>query len=325
MIQKKRHHYIPIAYLDRFTDFSDRVFAYRKDDARTPLHVRPNEIAFERYYYSQPLPDGGRDNNRLEDFFGTYESSWPDLVYRLQTRSNLAADFAALLGFMIVMRVRVPATRDMVELLLAEQVKLQTRSLDKRGLLPPKPAGHEDILDHMSVSIDPCKSLEAMPSLGQGFARVLSCMEFEVLHNETDISILTSDNPVICFNPHVPETDVLPYQIVPPNGPMELIFPVSPTLIVRGRAGQSSLRHNVLVDNRPVERINRFVSRFGYRFVFAADRSHDAIIETNARNSPVPDFAQMQSQKGEGVQVRWVFGTRPMKPKWVAPSGERAA
>jgi len=164
-----------------------------------------------------------------------------------------------------------------------------------------------------------------MPDLGKGFAKVLSCLEFEILHNTTGISITTSDNPVICFDPHVPEADVLPYQILPPNGPIELLFPVSPTLIIRGRTGQPSLRHNVLADNRPVERINRFISRFGYRFVFATDRTHDAIIKTHADKSPVPDFASMRSQERDGLRFRWVFGPRPAKPKWVGPSSEHAA
>ena len=65
--EKKRHHYIPITYLNKFTDNTGKVFAYRQDDVQKPLHLRPNEIAFERYYYSQPLPEGGRDNNTLED------------------------------------------------------------------------------------------------------------------------------------------------------------------------------------------------------------------------------------------------------------------
>jgi hypothetical protein len=69
--EKKRHHYIPITYLKNFTDNAGRVFAYRKDEVEPPLYLAPSEIAFERYYYSQPLPDGGRDNNTFEDFFST--------------------------------------------------------------------------------------------------------------------------------------------------------------------------------------------------------------------------------------------------------------
>ena len=319
--QKKRHHYIPITYLNNFTDGTGRVFAYRKDEAEEPLHVRPREIAFERYYYSQPLQDGGRDNHALENFFSKFETTWPSLVSRLSSNSNLASDLETLCNFLIMMRVRVPAMRDMIEIMLSERIKLETRSFDKKGLLPPKPAGHGDILDHLNVSIDPHRSLHAIPDLARGFGWVLSCLEFEVLHNKTDISILTSDNPVICFDPHVPEVDVLPYQIMPPHAPIELLFPISSTLIIRGRTGRANLRHNVLVDNRPVERINRFISRFGYRFIFANDQAHDAIIEAHAATSPVANFVPIRSaQGGEGLFARWVFGSRPSKPKWINPS-----
>jgi len=149
--QKKRHHYIPITYLNHFADATGRIYAYRKDDVSKPLYLKPDQIAFERYYYSQPLPDGGRDNNKLEAFFSrTYESTWPALVHRLEKRSNVPSDFEDLLGFIIAMRVRVPATRDFVELMLAERIKLEVHALDQKGILPPKPAGHEDIR-HLSL------------------------------------------------------------------------------------------------------------------------------------------------------------------------------
>ena len=69
-------------------------------------------IAFERYYYSQPLPEGGRDNNTFEDFFGTIESKWTPLAERLgagsdATNNFTSADFEALFMFLGLMRVRV--------------------------------------------------------------------------------------------------------------------------------------------------------------------------------------------------------------------------
>src|SRR5258708_6647498 len=82
--EKKRHHYITITYLDKFTDNDGEIVAYRKDDVRTVLHLRPEAIAFGNYYYSQPLPEGGRDNNRFEDYFSTVETPWPKLVGRLR-------------------------------------------------------------------------------------------------------------------------------------------------------------------------------------------------------------------------------------------------
>lgn len=70
-------------------------------------------------------------------------------------------------------------------------------------------------------------SLHAMPDLARGFSIVLDHLGFEVLHNKTDVSLLTSDNPVVCFDPTVPEGGVLPYQVRPPHGSIELLFPTT--------------------------------------------------------------------------------------------------
>src|SRR5437667_12601863 len=95
--EKKRHHYIPITYLEKFTDHNGKVVAYRKDDVEPPLYLRPEGIAFENYYYSQPLPEGGRENNRFEDYFSTIETPWPKLVARLRAGSDLTnSEFDAL-------------------------------------------------------------------------------------------------------------------------------------------------------------------------------------------------------------------------------------
>jgi hypothetical protein len=314
--EKKRHHYIPITYLNKFSDTEGKVFAYRKDDPETALYLRPDAIAFERYYYSQPLPDGGRDNNKFENFFGTIESTWNPLAVRLC--STVAANFTSsefvdLFTFLILMRVRVPATRDMVEVTLAEQVKATTRLLDQQGKLPLKPEGLDnDILNHVSVAIDPQMSLHAMPDLARGFGIVLDHLDFEVVHNKTNVSFLTSDNPVVCFDPTVPEGRVLPYQVRPPHGSIELLFPIDAETVLRGhtrlrRARPRSLGHTVLTDRQQAKRINRFIARFGYRFVFARDRSHEALIVRHASTSPVIDMLN-----------GCVFGPRPTKPKWDA-------
>ena len=284
--EKKRHHYIPITYLNKFADDTGKVMAYRKDEVLKPLHLRPSEIAFERYYYSQPLPEGGQDNNTLEDFFSTIESTWPPLVDQLRSGSAISSDLEALYTFMGLMRVRVPAARDMVEISLAEHVKATARFLDQAGKLSPKPKGHEDILDHINVSIDPHQSLHAMPALMRGFGHLLDCLEFEVVHNETDVSFLTSDNPVVVFDPTVREESVLPYQ-VRPWGSIELLFPIDPDTVLRGRTGPSVLRHVKLTDRQSAKRINRFVARFGYRFDFSRDHTHEALIIKHAGTLPI--------------------------------------
>ena len=316
--EKKRHHYTSVTYLNGFVDDTGRVLAYRQDDPTEPLHIRPDEIALERYYYSQPLPDGGRDNNKLEDFFGTIENTWPQLVSVLKSGTSInVSDFEALCTFMTMMRVRVPATRDLVELSLAEQVKATVRLRDELGRGPPKPEGREDILDHMTVVIDPHQSLHAMPSLAQGFGVILDQLSFEVLHNQTDVSFLTSDNPVMYFDPTMSEGSVLPYQVRPPWGSIELLFPIDPQTALRGHSGFGPLRHVSLTDRKAVKRINRFTVRFGYRFVFADNRGHNALIVKYADTSPVLRSATVPGPEGRKlVYSEWVFGPRRKKPKW---------
>ena len=77
-----------------------------------------------------------------------------------------------------MLRVRVPAARDMVELSLAAIVKAETRRLDEAGYLPPKPEGLN--LDDLVVTIDPHQSLHAMPDLIQGFETIVDRLGFEV-------------------------------------------------------------------------------------------------------------------------------------------------
>ncbi|MFV0926498.1 DUF4238 domain-containing protein [Pseudomonas palmensis] len=96
MNQKKRHHFIPKAYMNSFCDEAGRVFVYRKDGDGKPLRVVPNATQFQGYYYSQPTPDGGTDNNKLEDLFCEYEGAWPPLVKRLEGWSEVAMYFPGI-------------------------------------------------------------------------------------------------------------------------------------------------------------------------------------------------------------------------------------
>lgn len=57
--EKKRHHYVPVTYLEGFTNANGMITAYLKDDPTRPFEQKPENIAFHKYYYSQPLPDGG--------------------------------------------------------------------------------------------------------------------------------------------------------------------------------------------------------------------------------------------------------------------------
>lgn len=316
---KKRHHYIPIAYLRAFTGVDERVWAYRKDDPERPLHLKPAAIAFERYYYSQPLDDGGQDHNTIEDFFSKLEGEWPPLICRLNAGTVAGEDIGILHEFLALMRVRVPAMRDMIELSLAEMVKTTARVMDRAGTLPPKPEGMEDILDHLEVAIDPHQSMLAMPGLVQALGQVIAMLGLQVVHNETETDFITSDNPVVWFDPFVPEGRMQPYHVDPALGRVELLFPMTSRLLLRGHSGLREihgLRHVRLSATSEVKRINRLVARFGYRFVFANSNSYGVLVKKYSSMSPTLRMQCVPQDAGELVLSEHVFAPRVQKTKW---------
>lgn len=317
--QKKRHHHTPAAYLRGFTDSGGRVFAWRKDAPETTLHTLPEEIGFEKYYYSQLRPDGGRDNNTLEDFFSTVEAPWPPLVERLSKRKEKADDFLSLIEFLMLQRVRGPATRDAVELRLAEAVKLEMRIMDEAGQLPPRPKGLE--LDQIEVSIDPHMSLHAFKDMLAGFARVVDACVFQVLHNQTSIDFITSDNPVMVLDPRVPEARMQPYQLRRDLASIELLFPLTSRMMLRGVAGlrfaPGGVTHHTVNSDPQVKRANRLSARFAYKAVFASNPGIAPLVAKHAAHSPVPLFERVRvGDEGYFTITRSVWGPRPVKPKW---------
>ena len=142
-MDKKRHHYVPKAYLKFFCDEGGKVRVYLKDNPDKVIHQAPKNTGFQRYYYSQPLPEGGKDHNAIEDILSEFEAKWPPIVERLLQRENVNDSLEDIFAFIALQRVRVPASRDATEKMLAEAVMSTTRRLDATGKLPPKPKGFE--------------------------------------------------------------------------------------------------------------------------------------------------------------------------------------
>jgi len=321
-MDKKRHHYVPKAYLRSFCDESGKVVVYRKEYPSKAIPLAPNNTAFHKYYYSQPTPEGGIEHNALEDSFSKIEEKWPGIVDRLHRREDVNDSLMDIFQFMALQRVRVPACRDVAEKILSEATKAEIRVLDAAGQGPPKPAGFEDILDHIEVAIDPHQSIHAMVHLVRGFCQVFDKMGFGVLHNKTDRTFITSDNPVVWFDPSIPDADLQPY-VLQPEGPVMLLFPVSPSLVIVGdSSGRDEFVSNGLgvADlSKPhlVKVINRQICRFSYEAVYAPKAGHEKLIQKHAARSPVPQFSRVSAGQGEIVSFQMIFGKRERKPKWV--------
>jgi hypothetical protein len=318
---KKRHHYVPRTYLRAFRDLSGKVFVHLKDDPDKIIHQTPDEIAHHKYYYSQPLANGGRDHDALENLFSSVEDKWPGVVSRIRGSKNSKSLVEDLFEFICLQRARVPAIRDAAEKMDAEVVRATILTMEAQGKLPPRPEGLKDLFADLRIAIDPHRSIHAMPTFVTAMGKVLGRMGFGIFRNVTHVPFLSSDNPVIYFDPTVAEESMQPYNLLP-GGEVALLFPIAPDLMLYGFSGlrdvfaYGGLGYADLKDLQKVEIFNQLVCRFAYRAVFSRDPGVEAIVKRYAHESPVVKISIVRAQKGHLVQQRSVFGAREEKEKW---------
>ncbi len=168
--------------------------------------------------------------------------------------------------------------------MLRAQVKATFDFMLRKGLLPPPPPVLVGHLDKIQIGIAPWKTLEAMVPMLEGFGVVVDGLGFEIVHlrPETGTTFLTSDNPVIHFNPDGDPDRVEPYK-PSPTSKLELLFPVGPLTLIRGHTDLKSdfaangFRHVEMADPLAIMRVNRLIAQFAYRLIIAQDRSHDRL------------------------------------------------
>lgn len=327
MLMAKKHHYVPVTYLKNFTDEPGQLTVFRKDDPTRPFLSKPEAAGFEKHYYSQWSPEGERDTDKLETLFSTAEGHWPAIVGALRDRKASFPDMHQLIVFISLTAVRGPAFRDAAELLEAYNTLEDLKILNEMGELPPPPEHIPNLFEKLRVAIDPQVSLLAMAKEMKNVAALLQGMYFDVLHDRTGRGFLTSDNPVIYFDPRIAGARQRPYGIAGPHGPAEFYMPVTHGMALRGRRRpiRSDVGHRDVDDLRKIREINRLVARYAYHSVFARDTSWQNLITQYAGNSPVLDFEARIV--GSRRQRHWAmtFGPRPVKPKWTRDENDGAA
>jgi hypothetical protein len=323
MTLKRKHHIIPATYLSGFTDKDGKLYEYRADEPANPRYAVPRELGHRRDYYSQPFLNGETDYNTLEDFFDkSVESKWADIIKKIKNKEKLtSADITILFQFIGMLKGRVPATRDSVEHLLATVVRQTGERLEESGELPSRPEGLKDMdWSDFDVSIDPHQSIHAMGSIIEGFSTVLDSVNFVIYHNHSNISFVTSDNPVVYFDPTIPEKEMNPY--LSSLLQIELIFPLSSKMILHGHSNYTNVEkfsYHILKSEFQIRRFNRMICRFAYEKFYSQDRSHEPLINRYADISPVLNFDKMLFEDGKLLNLRFIFGQRRKLSKWRKP------
>lgn len=321
----KRHHFLSVTYMDGFRDSIDRVWAYRSEEPAKPLHVPPASIGFEKFYYSQKLPDGTQENHKFEDLWNAIETVWPETIQAVAARRLSPAISFNLLGMATILKTRVPAARDRNEILIAAKLRAEVTTLDKLGRLPPELQRYAGETSSVPIGINPQQTLLAMNSEFKDFGDLCFQMGFEIIHNTSDHAFITSDNPVCIYDPATPTHLRRPYEY---DGAIELIFPLSSKMLLRGsnrlRPSNQVSRHSELCDPIQVQLLNQTAAQFSYRLLIASDRSADNLALQYADSVPTVEL-DMQRTDTE-IQIIWrhVFGPRPALSQYV-DTPEKAA
>jgi Protein of unknown function (DUF4238) len=323
---KKRHHFVPESYLKHFCDEYGFVHVIRKDTPHKAFRQKPDGFAFHKYYYAQPLPDGGRDTEKLENLFSSLEAKWPPIIGRLSREENVNNELETIFQFVALQRARVPAMRDAIEILEAARVRSTVKAMAAAGKLPRLPKGFPDLLEDLTVSIDPHRSILAMPKLIEGMGLVMHRVGLSVLHNTTNIPFLTSDNPVVYFDPTTPPEVMRPYKLNPLGGEVVMMMPLTPSMMLYGHSinkqsfAKFGLTHGKIADKEMVFTMNEQICRFAYEGVFAPQSGFEFMVQPFAAKSPTVRLSPARVNYRVAEVAQFEFGPRTTKPKWKAIS-----
>ncbi|HEY1748897.1 MAG TPA: DUF4238 domain-containing protein [Xanthobacteraceae bacterium] len=269
--------------------------------------------------HSQP-PTAARITTASKIFSHPSKRIGPAVVAKIKERDHPNSWLHQLLLFALMHRVRVPTMRNAAERMLAESVRMFFRHLNDLGELPTPPAGltFEYLDETLKISIDPHKSIHAMPHFAEGVNKVFKMVGYKLIENNTLEAFITSDNPVIYFDPTIPTELMHPYNINRQRLDVELMFPITSHLMLWGHSElrPGSLSFQSITDRKFVKRANVLSTRFANRMVFSNVAHHQPLIEKYCALSPVISVTHLETRTGRGVIAGFTFGKREPMPKW---------
>jgi hypothetical protein len=282
---KKKHHYVPIFYLNYFTDNKGFVFVYDKEDNKI-FSAKPESIAFEKYYYTIEDESGEAGPEMVEDLFSQIETYGGQAFKRLIFKETLNdKEKSNLCAFIACMFIRGPNYRSNVNNAFTDLTERIRRSVASNESLfnktviphlkeefPSYNISSEEIRKYIldgeySIKVKPIVSLyTGIPSI-LTFGEILFNMKWNFYVATEELHFLTCDNPVSVFDPtHDPKGRSGVGFL---NKNVEITFPISKDLCAVG--GWKLLKDFVYVQakNQLIKQINYRTISSAHRFVYS--------------------------------------------------------
>lgn len=230
MSQPRKHHFLPQFYLRNFSPDEISLTQIEKRSGKA-YGGRIKDLAAIRDFHRLDFDDA-EDPQALEKQLAYVEGEMSADIAAL-LRNGLAEKRALVqtIGFVSLLRMRVPAVKKHIEASLSAAVRVAAEALERQGKLPPAPPGLEEALKvaNLKIEINNWKCMEHMFNMAfQPSVLDIMCNMRAVLLRAPSGSFLTSDQPVALFHPNKDS----PYGVGPATPGVEISAPLSSTTLL---------------------------------------------------------------------------------------------
>lgn len=198
-----RHHFVPQGYLRGFAADDDGsrtfVWVYDKQHGRPPRKKSVRSIAWAPAYYAQERDDGTPDNDSLESALArTIDNEIPTILSRIDIAPGAAVSLDedsrnALAFFLGLSLARVPSFRDGIDAMYSQLAQITLDHLAEQD-----PAIADGVSKYgVKAEAKPWVSLEPMIKIAEAVARSAFDKNWQFFVPPKDVSLVTSDNPVV--------------------------------------------------------------------------------------------------------------------------------
>ena len=276
MAQNKKQHYLGQAYLKGFADRKrrDAIWQFRASTNEVRLTGISN-VGQRSYFYSTEDPSGNRDHS-IERWFSRVESWWPSLLAKIS--SNLESistgnralritddDRVRILQYVLIHLLRVPRSMEWMRRYVEERHPRRSVLTDREVhnlRVRELEYTHDDMVYRWIEFLDARElTIEAVPAGSR-------------------VTLFTSDNPVIVFNPE--GTDGIAYETT------HIVFPVTRRSFIRW-AGKCTTRNAIMVkvyhDREFIDGLNRHLIETATDEIYSSNsrRLHEILGEIGYR------------------------------------------
>lgn len=231
MSRPRKHHFLPQFYLRGFSEDQTSLYQIRKKTGDS-VGCRIKDLAAIRDFHEIDA-DGIEDPHALEKELAAVEGQMSIFLAEL-LRDGLGNGRALVetIGFVSLLRMRVPAIKRHIEESLGETVRTAAEIMECQGKLPPPPPGLEEELRvaNLNITISNWKCMQLMFGMASNpdLLKIMCNMQ-ATLFRAPSGSFITGDQPVAVYH----EDKTSPYGVGPATPGVEITMPLTSSALLR--------------------------------------------------------------------------------------------